>query len=88
MNAGDNTDGAFNLKDIEKILSDPNATTEEKRDAALEKLSNEEIVVTYESRKGKLDANARNINVSGVTVTFHGKPLVEETNLVINYGNR
>jgi hypothetical protein len=21
-------------------------------------------------------------------VTFHGKPLVEETNLVINYGNR
>lgn len=75
-------------KDVDQILADPNATTEEKRDAAIEKLSREEIIVTYESRKGKIDANARNINVSGVTVTFHGKPLIEETNLVINYGNR
>jgi len=74
--------------DIEAILSDPNATTEQKREAALENLSNEQIVVTYESRKTKMHANARNINVSGVTVTFHGKPLIEETNLVINYGNR
>ena len=74
--------------DTEKILLDPHASAEEKREAALENLSNDEIVVTYESRKGKMHPNARNINVSGVTVTFHGKPLVEETNLVINYGNR
>lgn len=26
--------------------------------------------------------------MSGVSVNFHGKPLVEETDLVINYGNR
>ena len=75
-------------KRIEAVLNDPNATVEQKREAALENLSNEEIVVTYESRKTKMHANARNINVSGVTVTFHGKPLIEETNLVINYGNR
>ena len=75
-------------KAIDAILSDPNSTTEQKQDAALEQLSNEEIVVTYESRKTKMHANARNINVSGVTVSFHGKPLIEETNLVINYGNR
>ena len=76
------------LAKVEAILSDPNSTKDEKHEAALEKLSLEEIVVTYESRKTKMHANARNINVSGVTVTFHGKPLVEETQLVINYGNR
>ena len=75
-------------KQIEAILNDPNASTEQKREAALENLSNEQIVVTYESRKTKMHANARNINVNGVTVTFHGKPLIEETQLVINYGNR
>jgi ATP-binding cassette, subfamily F, member 2 len=26
--------------------------------------------------------------VSGVTVNFHGKPLIEETDVIINYGNR
>lgn len=75
-------------KRIDAILNDPTATKEQKQEAALENLSNEEIVVTYESRKAKMHANARNINVSGVTVTFHGKPLIEETDLVINYGNR
>jgi ATP-binding cassette subfamily F protein 2 len=35
-----------------------------------------------------LHKNTRDINVSGVSVNFHGKPLVEETDLVINYGNR
>ena len=59
-----------------------------KRDADLEKLSQDNIIVTYEAKKEKLHANARDINVDGVTVTFHGKPLIEETSLVINYGNR
>ena len=57
-------------------------------DALLQQLSDMNIGVTYESKKGKLHANTRDINVSGVTVTFHGKPLIEETDLVINYGNR
>jgi ATP-binding cassette subfamily F protein 2 len=70
------------------IVLDANATAEQKRDAALEQLSNENIIVTYEAKKGLLHANTRDINVSGVTVTFHGKPLIEETDLVINYGNR
>jgi ATP-binding cassette subfamily F protein 2 len=73
---------------IDAILNDPTASADQKAEAALENLSNEQIVVTYESRKTKMHANARNINVNGVTVTFHGKPLVEETSLVINYGNR
>jgi ATP-binding cassette subfamily F protein 2 len=73
---------------LEAIVLDPNASAEQKREAALENLSRENIIVTYESKKGMLHPNARNINVNGVTVTFHGKPLVEETDLVINYGNR
>mmetsp|Transcript_56189 Transcript_56189/g.60837 ORF Transcript_56189/g.60837 Transcript_56189/m.60837 type:complete len:337 (-) Transcript_56189:3291-4301(-) len=75
-------------KTSDEIIIGPNATVEERREAALEQLSRDEIIVTYESRKTKLNANARNINVSGLTVTFHGKPLIEETNLTINYGNR
>jgi ATP-binding cassette subfamily F protein 2 len=75
-------------EDKELIVLGPEASAQEKREAALENLSRENIIVTYESKKGLLHPNARNINVSGVTVTFHGKPLVEETDLVINYGNR
>ena len=66
---------------------DPNSE-DGKREAALEKLSEENIVVTYEQKKGILNPNTRDINVSGVTVAFHGKHLIEETEVVINYGNR
>ncbi len=61
---------------------------ERKRAQALDELSKNEIVVTYESKSTKLHANARDINVSGVSVAFHGKNLIEETELVINYGRR
>ena len=66
---------------------DPNSE-EGKREAALEALSQQDIVVTYENRKGNLHANTRDINVGGVSVAFHGKLLIEETDVVINYGNR
>ena len=68
-------------------LKDPNSD-EAKQDALLEDLSKQEIVVTYEQKKGNLHANTRDINVSGVSVAFHGKMLIEETQVVINYGNR
>jgi ATP-binding cassette, subfamily F, member 2 len=61
---------------------------EAKREAALEALSQMQIGVTYEAKKGKLHKNARDINVSGVTVTFHGKSLIEDTEIIVNYGNR
>jgi len=67
---------------------DMDAHVDAKRDEALENLSKDNIIVNYEAKKGALHANTRDINVSGVTVTFHGKSLVEDTNLVINYGNR
>jgi ATP-binding cassette subfamily F protein 2 len=66
-----------------------NMTLKERtRARALEQLSKDEIVVTYESKAGKMHKNTRDINVSGVSVAFHGKNLVEETDLVINYGRR
>lgn len=61
---------------------------ERKRAEALDNLSKNDINVTYEAKSGKLHANTKDINVGGVTVTFHGKPLIEETEVVINYGNR
>jgi ATP-binding cassette subfamily F protein 2 len=71
------------------VQSDIDPTSEEaKQEAALEELSRQNIVVTYEQRKGNLHANTRDINVSGVNVAFHGKLLVEETDVIINYGNR
>ena len=71
------------------INSDVDPNSEEgKREAALENLSKQNIVVTYENRKGNLHANTRDINVGGVSVAFHGKMLIEETDVVINYGNR
>ena len=75
-------------KDPSQLLHDVGESTDAKREAALEELSKQHISVTYETKKGKLHANTRDINVSGVTVNFHGKPLIEETDLVINYGNR
>eukprot|EP00934_Nitzschia_sp_Nitz4_P000285 Nitzschia sp. Nitz4//scaffold10_size219509//63420//65655//NITZ4_001413-RA/size219509-augustus-gene-0.268-mRNA-1//-1//CDS//3329532875//285//frame0 len=70
-----------------KNALDAGASEEARREAALDKLSEDHIIVTYESKKG-MHANARDINVGGVTVTFHGKPLIEDTEIVINYGNR
>lgn len=74
--------------DLAKNALDSNASEDAKREAALEQLSQDQILVTYESKKGNLHANTRDINVGGVTVTFHGKPLIEDTEIVINYGNR
>lgn len=66
---------------------DPNSP-EGKAELALEELSRQNIVTTFEAKKGALHANTRDINVSGVSVAFHGKLLIEETSVVINYGNR
>ena len=79
-------EGAINLADIDPL--DMAKLEEAKQDDLAEWLNQQNINVTYESRKTALHANARDINVSGVTVTFHGKPLIEETDIIINYGNR
>lgn len=61
---------------------------ERKRMEALDELAKNNIAVTYAAKAGKIHANTRDINVSGVSVNFHGRPLIEETDVVINYGRR
>mmetsp|Transcript_30704 Transcript_30704/g.91932 ORF Transcript_30704/g.91932 Transcript_30704/m.91932 type:complete len:718 (-) Transcript_30704:689-2842(-) len=74
----------MSIEEKEEFLT----SAEGKHEVALERLSRDNVVVTYEARKTKLDPHSKDINVSGVTVNFHSKPLIEETDLVINYGNR
>jgi len=55
---------------------------------AAEKLRQMGIVATCALNSKKQHANVRDIAVENITVTFHGTPLLEETDLNLNYGNR
>ena len=55
---------------------------------AAESLRNKGIVCTFAQNAKKQHANDRDIAVSNITVTFHGAPLLEDTELSLNYGNR
>jgi len=82
-------DESSKKKDESPVLSLEHLSLKErKRAQALDDLSKDNITVTYEAKAGKLHANTRDINVGGVQVTFHGKPLIDETSIVINYGRR
>jgi ABC-type multidrug transport system fused ATPase/permease subunit len=84
----DNKKTELDMAALEAVLKSNELSIEEQQDVALEWLSSQQIAVTYTPKKGKIHANTRDINVSGVTVNFHGKPLIEETDVIINYGNR
>ena len=88
---GDGEEKKEDLK-IAALVEDKPLTGEEakekQREAALDKLAKDHIIVTYEQKKTKLHANTRDINVSGVSVDFHAKPLLIDTEIVISYGNR
>lgn len=78
-----------NLKSQSELIDFANMSLKErKRAQALDDLAEDNIQVTYEAKSTKIHANARDINVGGVQVTFHGKPLIDETEIVINYGRR
>ena len=88
-NKQDEVDEEIEEEKKEEVVPQPSFTSKDaKRQALLDDLTKNDIVVTYEAKRGALHANTRDINVSGVTVSFHGKHLIEETELVINYGNR
>ena len=61
---------------------------ERKQAQALDNLTADHIQVTYESTSTKLHAHTKDIKVGGFSLTFHGKPVLEETDITINYGNR
>ena len=53
-----------------------------------DRLRQEGIVVTFAQNSKKIHRNVRDINVSSLTMLFHGTPLVEDADLTLNYGNR
>lgn len=53
-----------------------------------DRLRKEGIVTTFALSNKKIHRNVRDINVSNLTVTFHGTPIIEEAELTLNYGNR
>jgi len=78
--------------DLLAVINEKPLTAEEQkekqREEILDKLAEQHIVVTYETKKTKIHANTRDINVNGVSIHFHAKPLILESNVIISYGNR
>lgn len=46
------------------------------------------VVTTFANSSKTMHENNRDITVSNLTVTFHGTPLLEDTEFTLNYGNR
>ena len=61
---------------------------EENETSAADKLRNLGVITTFALNSKVMHRNVRDINVSNLTVTFHGSPLIEEAELTLNYGNR
>jgi len=55
---------------------------------ASEKLAAEGTVVTFAASRKGVDARARDINVTNVTLQHHGGILLDESHVVLNHGNR
>jgi ATP-binding cassette, subfamily F, member 2 len=87
--SSDNLKAEEKKEDIAAVIRDTPLTSKElKHQNLLDDLAKNNIAVTYEAKRGIIHANTRDINVSGVTVAFHGRHLIEDTEIVINYGNR
>mmetsp|Transcript_6870 Transcript_6870/g.14716 ORF Transcript_6870/g.14716 Transcript_6870/m.14716 type:complete len:601 (-) Transcript_6870:525-2327(-) len=57
-------------------------------DSPADRLRAAGIVATYSQDSRGMHANTKDIHVSNVTVTYFGKPLIEEADVSFNYGNR
>lgn len=56
--------------------------------SAVEKLSADGIIATYSSTSKEMHRNTKDINVQNVTVQFMGKILLDDSEIVLNHGNR
>lgn len=86
--AADNSEEEEKKNDLLPEMLANMTLKERKRAMALDDLAKNNIIVNYAAKSSKLHANAKDINIGGVSVTFHGKPILEDTEIVINYGNR
>ena len=94
---GDDKDNAEELTAKMKALKNSGGDGEEddkhnKDDGidhdASDKLAEEGTFVTYSANRKGVDARARDINVTNVTMQHMGAILLEETDVVLNHGNR
>lgn len=74
------------VKASAKISS--SAAAEEAEESLADMLRKDGIVTTFALNSKKIHRNVRDINVTNLTVTFHGSPIIEEAELTLNYGNR
>jgi len=59
------------------------------KETALDRLRRQGVIVTYALNADRRQhANARDISVEALTMTYQGAPLVEEAEFALNYGNR
>lgn len=79
----DNDNGADGAETTNKKTLDDGIDHE-----ASDQLASEGTFVTYSANRKGVDARARDINVSNVTLQHMGAILLEETNVVLNHGNR
>lgn len=55
---------------------------------AADRLADEGIIATFSQSSKAVHANTKDINVENVSVLYHGVPILDDTNVVLNYGNR
>ena len=89
----DDEDEDINAKmDVLNVDGDQTSGMNKKDDGidheATELLAAEGTVVTYALNRKGVDARARDINVENVTLQHFGGILLDETNVVLNHGNR
>lgn len=68
--------------------TNPVAAGGSETELSAEKLRADGIVVTFSQSTKLMHKNQRDIAVESMTMTFHGTPLLEDTTLTLNYGNR
>jgi len=92
-NADDGADVAAKMKALELATADgANKPVRSKDDGidheATELLASEGTICTFALNRKGVDARARDINVSNVTLQHHEGILLDESHVVLNHGNR
>jgi ATP-binding cassette subfamily F protein 2 len=61
---------------------------EEQRSEAAEQLAQEGTIVTFSASRKGVDARSRDVNIQNVTLLHKGLVMLDETEIVLNHGNR
>lgn len=61
---------------------------EEQKSEAAEQLAQEGTIVTFSASRKGVDARSRDVNIQNVTLLHKGVVMLDETEIVLNHGNR